>query len=227
VHTSGDPTSKLLLVDLDGTLLDRDAAFALAVAEFVDTCGLGSAAIDWVMRLDGGGYIPRVDVALALMNRYETLTARRPQIMELLDRGGADFVELDPAVRSALSDQRAEGTTIVVVTNGPTTQQEAKLARSGIDKLVDAWVISESAGVRKPDVEMFRAGARRVGAELPGAWMVGDSAEIDIRGARSAGCQTVWVSHDRTWPFNDFAPTHIERGTPAALGATSCSPTAP
>jgi FMN phosphatase YigB (HAD superfamily) len=66
-------------------------------------------------------------------------------------------------------------------------QQERKLRHTGLDREVAGWVISEGAGLRKPDPEIFRFAAARAGQPLDGAWMIGDSAEADISGARDAG----------------------------------------
>jgi putative hydrolase of the HAD superfamily len=38
----------------------------------------------------------------------------------------------------------------VAVTNGTAAQQEAKLRTSGPDQILHGWVISETAGHRKP-----------------------------------------------------------------------------
>ena len=97
-------------------------------------------------------------------------------------------LELDPQVPTALDRARAAGWTPVVVTNGTVRQQERKLRHTGLGGHVAGWVISEGAGVRKPDPRVFRLAAEEAGLPLAGAWVVGDSAEADIGAAGTPGC---------------------------------------
>ncbi len=105
----------------------------------------------------------------------------------------------------------------LVVTNGTVRQQERKLRHTGLAGHVAGWVISEGAGVRKPDPRVFRLAAEQAGLPLAGAWVVGDSAEADIGGARNAGLPSVWLHRDRAWPYTDFAPTLTAGTCPRAI----------
>ena len=59
----------LLLLDLDNTLIDRDAAFRAAAAAFLSAHGLPDTDLPWVTAVDAGGYAPRHEVAPALTDR--------------------------------------------------------------------------------------------------------------------------------------------------------------
>ena len=96
-------------------------------------------------------------------------------------------------------------------------QQERKLRHTGLDREVAGWVISEGAGLRKPDPEIFRFAAARAGQPLDGAWMIGDSAEADISGARDAGLPGVWLHRGRPWPLTAFQPGHTADNFPLAV----------
>jgi putative hydrolase of the HAD superfamily len=104
-----------------------------------------------------------------------------------------------------------------VVTNGTVHQQERKLRRTGLDREVAGWVISEGAGIRKPDPEIFRVAADRAGQPLDGAWVIGDSAEADIGGARNAGLPGVWLHRGRSWPLATFQPARTADSLPHAV----------
>jgi putative hydrolase of the HAD superfamily len=123
----------------------------------------------------------------------------------------------DAAVTGALRDARAAGWTPFVVTNGTVEQQERKLRHAGLDREVAGWVISGGAGLRKPDPEIFRFAAARAGQSLDGAWMIGDSAEADISGARDAGLPGVWLHRGRPWPLTAFQPGHTAGSFPSAV----------
>lgn len=211
-------TSDLVMVDLDGTLLDRDAAFRRSVERFVHVHRLGEPVAQWIMNLDDDGYTPRAQVADALTAEFPML--RSTDCWALLDEGGSEEIEISRSVVAALNCLRAAGRHIVIVSNGPTAMQERKIHRTGLNAIVDGWVISQSEGISKPNPEMFRRAAAKVGAEMQGAWMIGDNAESDIRAAQLIGCRTSWISRGREWPHTDFQPTRVDDDVSDALLAT-------
>jgi putative hydrolase of the HAD superfamily len=88
-----------------------------------------------------------------------------------------------------------------IVSNNLTREQEDKLRFCGFDRLVDAVVISESAGVSKPDPEIFRMALAQLGTPATEAVMIGDAWNTDIAGARAAGMRAVWLNpHGRPRP---------------------------
>jgi putative hydrolase of the HAD superfamily len=60
----------LLMLDLDDTLVDRDAAFRQATAAFLAEHALPESDLEWLMSVDASGYTPRPAVARALADRY-------------------------------------------------------------------------------------------------------------------------------------------------------------
>ncbi|MFI1825321.1 HAD family hydrolase [Streptomyces sp. NPDC020412] len=205
----------LLMLDLDNTLVDRDAAVADAVAEFLAAHELPPADLAWIVDLDANGYAPSADVAAAMVRRYGAALAA--PVEALLDNGAADRVALLDPTREALARAHADGWSCVIVTNGETPQQEAKIRNTGLDRLVQGWVVSEAVGHKKPEPEIFRAAAATVGLPLDGAWVVGDSAHADIAGAHALGLGSVWVSNGRTWSEESFRPTHVTVGVHTAI----------
>jgi putative hydrolase of the HAD superfamily len=207
----------LLLLDLDNTLVDRDAAFRSAAVDFLAEHGLPAEDLAWVLAEDASGYAGRAAVAGALAERYgDALSAA--QIRAFLDHGASSRVVLAAAARAALTAARESGWSCVIVTNGRVVQQERKIRRTGLDGLVDGWVVSEGIGVRKPDPEIFRAAALRGGMSLAGAWMVGDSAHADIAGAGALGLSSVWVAAGRAWTEEAYRPTHTAPDVASAIG---------
>ena len=207
----------LLLLDLDDTLLERTAAYAQWARAFAAGLGAGGDAAAWLVALDAGGLAPREDVAAEITGRFGA--AAGSDLVDRIRRGLVEHIDPDPAVPSALAAARDAGWTPVVVTNGSTRQQERKLPVTGLAGLVAGWVISEAAGVRKPDPRIFREAARRAGQDLDGAWMVGDSAVADIGGAHRLGLRSAWVRRSRTWPITEYAPTLTAETGPEAIRA--------
>jgi putative hydrolase of the HAD superfamily len=205
----------VLLLDLDNTLIDRDAAFREAVAAFLAEHGLSAADVDRAMTVDAGGYTPRDQVASAVLARFGRRVPERA-VRILLDTGAADRVTLAAGTAEALRRLRAAGWRCVIVTNGRVAQQETKIRRTGLDRLVDGWVISEAVGHKKPDPAIFRTAA--AGAAMKDCWIIGDSARADIAGGAALGMTTVWVSAGRPWTETTCRPDHVAAGVVTALG---------
>ena len=104
-------------------------------------------------------------------------------------RAVAGALELVPLVR-----RRAR---VGIVTNNLLEEQQEKLRHLGLDSCVDALVVSEEAGVSKPDPAIFSLALDRLGSTPGDAVMVGDSWENDIAGARAAGIRAIWFNRHR------------------------------
>lgn len=220
------PVMPLLLLDLDNTLVDRDAAFRAAVAAFLAEHGLPATDLPWVMTVDASGYTARHEVAAALTDRYGNVVPATA-IRTLLGHGAADRVVLAQSAQSSremLDTARADGWTCVIVPNGRTAQQEAKIRNTGLDRLVQGWVISEGIGHKKPEPEIFQAAAALVGLPLTGAWVIGDSPHADIAGANALGLRSVWVTDGRPWTQDSYEPTHVAEDVATAIHHTINTP---
>jgi putative hydrolase of the HAD superfamily len=152
-------------------------------------------------------------------------SARRERFRRLLESAGA-VVDDGVAQRAAaayrdcyirswrevagatalLDALRARDVRVGVVTNNLAKEQMAKLAFCGLDGRVDAVVISEEAGVTKPDPRIFRLALERLGVERDRVVMLGDSWEIDVRGAVAAGIRAVWFN-----PMGRSRPSPLPR----------------
>ncbi|WP_177000855.1 HAD family hydrolase [Streptomyces sp. cf386] len=206
----------LLLIDLDNTLVDRDAAFRRAVSDFLAEHGLPASDLSWVMDRDASGYAARRELAAALTGRYGSAVSTSA-VRDLLDTGVARHVVLAHDTREALGLAQADGWTCVIVTNGRTAQQEAKIRSTGLDRLVQGWAVSEAVGSKKPEPDIFRAAAARVGAPLADAWIIGDSPQADIAGANALGLRSVWVADGRPWTQDSYRPTHTAHDVASAI----------
>ncbi|MBT2555542.1 HAD family hydrolase [Arthrobacter sp. ISL-5] len=196
----------LLLVDLDNTLVDRASAFNLWAMHFVRSLGRPDSEAEWLIATDRDGYEPRESLARAIRKRFKTNKSIDALVNALLYEH-VDLLTMDPLTIDALGNARESGWKIGIVTNGTTAQQTLKIETVGLGRYVDAVVISETERVKKPDPEIFRIAADRLGADLPSGWMIGDHPTADIAGGRSAGLETGWVSRGMDWPADRAVPT--------------------
>ncbi|MEV4756234.1 HAD family hydrolase [Micromonospora sp. NPDC049559] len=208
----------LLLLDLDNTLLDRAGAFRAWALEFLREIGAPERDIDWLVSVDADGLTDRWDIADAIRERYE-LRIPSIDIVEALHEGLVEHTKLDPLVACALRIADDAGWVPVVVSNGTVRQEDTKIRRTGLDRYVADWVISEEVGVSKPNPRIFALAAERARMRLRGAWVVGDSPETDIGGAAAVGLPSVWLHRGRRWMESRFAPTRTEDGLLPALAA--------
>jgi putative hydrolase of the HAD superfamily len=208
---------RVALFDLDDTLIDRDAAYRRWAVWFAAERELDGEAVDFLCQADNHGYAARPDVFTAVRDRFRLVD----EVASLVADYRAtvlSFFEPEPEVQQALRLLRAEGWQVGVVTNGPAMQFD-KIARAGLEDLVDAVCASELLGVAKPDPAIFEEALRRIspGAVPEVVWMVGDSAANDVGGGRTMGFRTVWVERGRQWELADFAPDHAVADVPAAV----------
>jgi len=208
----------MLLIDLDNTLVDRKGPFGQWAAGFVKEHGGSGQDEQWLVEADRDGYEPRRDLAGCVKQRLD-LDLGEEQLVQKLLFEHVELMRLDPCIARHLCTARSLGWRIGVVTNGTTAQQSFKIDRLGLGALVDAVVISESEGVKKPDIQIFARAVERLGGVAGPAWMVGDNPEADICGGRAAGLQTGWVSRGASWPQRYAAPTLQAETTAQVLKA--------
>lgn len=198
----------LIIFDLDGTLVDQEAAAGRWADEFIRTYGADPALRTWIT----GELTARTPKDQVFPRVVEHSGARvdPSALWHEYRRRMPELVELFPGVVGALRDLRTAGWMLGIATNGIADNQVGKIERTGLDVLVDGWVVSSEVGIRKPDPGLLIALAERVGVPLRG-WMVGDGLETDVEAGRRAGLRTAWIT-DR--PRTDTAADLVVSDVP-------------
>ncbi|GAA4694540.1 HAD family hydrolase [Streptomyces youssoufiensis] len=198
--------ARLALFDLDGTLIDRQAALSDALTCLCRSHGLSPDAEQWLRA--------------ALADRATVGDFARLRESFGLEVSAADlwqeYVDLMAAavtcrreVLEGLTRLREAAWTIGVITNGASDIQRAKLAGTGLASLVDSVAASGDLEIRKPDRRLFELAATRCGVSLTdGGWMIGDNPAGDIGGGHQAGLRTIWL-RGRPWPDGLSAAHHV------------------
>jgi HAD superfamily hydrolase (TIGR01549 family) len=193
----------LALFDLDDTLVDRQTAFSLWLAEFVEEFNLPSDAPIVISRIDADGYASR-DLFFQQIKESFEIDATTEELLARYFAEYPSFFAVDAATIGALRKLRSLDWKIAVVTNGPPSQMRKLEVASLIDE-VDAVCISGVLGVSKPEAGIFEEAAKRCGRPLDG-WMIGDSPSADIVGGHLVGLRTIWMNHGRVWDSIDPTP---------------------
>ena len=229
---------RALLFDLDDTLFDHRASAGealrrvcrahdcLRAAAFADVerqhaslleemhprvvtglLGMDEARVERFRQLllrFGGAVTDDLCREAAAMYRREYLDARRAT-------AGAEA--LLAAVRRRAS--------VAIVSNNMLQEQTEKLEFCRLAAHVDALIVSEAAGVSKPDPAIFRAALEAIGAQPHEAVMIGDSWTADVLGAHAAGIRPIWFNPlglPRPDENSDVAELRTLEPTPAVLG---------
>lgn len=83
---------------------------------------------------------------------------------------------------------------VAIVSNNLLEEQQDKLRTCALDVHVDVLVVSEEAGVSKPDPAIFEIALERLGCAPADAVMIGDSWAADIVGAHAVGMRAIWFN---------------------------------
>lgn len=123
-----------------------------------------------------------------------------------------NWISLSDTVKGMLDDLTGRGAGIGIISNGLSEHQRAKIGVLGLGHWFhDPYIlISEEAGMSKPDPEIFHTAERQMGCSKNEAWYVGDSFADDVTGASRAGWKTVWMNRRRRpLPEGDVRPDRI------------------
>lgn len=202
---------RTLLWDVDGTLLDFQAAERAAIRSLFEEFSLGACSDEMIRRYS--------QINDSYWQRLERNEITKPQV--LVGRFEQFFREIGvPASLAPEFNRNYQvrlGDTIVyrddsfhviqslrgkvkqyVVSNGTIVAQSRKLRRSGLGALMDGVFLSEQIGVEKPNPGFFDAVFDAIPPSARSEVMiVGDSLTSDIQGGNNAGILTCWYNPAR------------------------------
>jgi len=105
-------------------------------------------------------------------------------------------VQLYPDVESTLSQLRAKGLKLGLVSNGFKQDLEYILGELGLEKWFDAVVCIDSCNCAKPDKEIFLYALNELEVKAGEALFVGDSVVHDYEGASNAGIKPLLIDRE-------------------------------
>lgn len=83
-----------------------------------------------------------------------------------------------------------------IITNGFNEVQNEKLKNSGIRKYFNEIITSEEVGVKKPNSKVFKYALKKANASKQNSFMIGDSWEADIMGAKNYGLDVIYCNFE-------------------------------
>jgi phosphoglycolate phosphatase len=189
---------EMVLIDLDGTLVDTAPDLAYAVDLMMESLELprrGERAVrEWI-----GNGVP-VLVRRALVGAYdgeadETLYDKAyPLFLDLYEKNVCVHSRLYPGARIALEYLKGAGYRLGCVTNKPARYTEPLLNALGVYEYFDIVVSGDTLDKKKPDPAPLIYAAEQLHTSPRLSLMAGDSVN-DVEAARAAGFQVVCVNY--------------------------------
>lgn len=207
-----------VIFDLDCTLADRRRSIDAYADRFLDRFGKALDGVDRrrlrevLVAADGGGYNAdaRAGDIVAGLDWAKAPTAKA------VDRHWHDTfpdcaVIMDDAY-DVLDELREAGLGLGILTNGTVRSQETKIACLDLEPRVDAVVVSEAVGAKKPDARIFEAALDALDTDADEALYVGDHPVNDVQGATDAGLTAAWLRGWQEWPADLTAAEFVIDG---------------
>lgn len=183
---------KLLIFDLDGTLIDSEADLAQSVNATRRRAGMAPLSQQTVASYVGQGVAVLVRKALGPETAEEELERAADFFLDYYRQHMLDHTELYPGVLETLEELRPHK--LAVLTNKPVNFSREILAGLKVDSYFQFVYGGNSFGQKKPDpVGVFQL-MRDIGAGAAETLMIGDS-DTDIQTGRNAGVWTCGVAY--------------------------------
>lgn len=199
---------KVLLWDVDGTLLNFEKSEKHAIRTCFSLFGLGECTDEMIARYSeiNQSYWKRLEKGE--LSKPEVLLGRFREFFALEGIHTDQVESFNGEYQLRLGDTiffNDNGYELVkelkgrikqyAVTNGTQIAQKRKLKKSGLSQLLDGAFISDEIGVEKPGIGFFDKVFKQIGSyEKDEILIVGDSLTSDIRGGNNAGILCCWYN---------------------------------
>jgi len=194
---------KLIIFDLDGTLVDAYAAIESSFNHVMRKLGLKPKSASLIRRAVGWGDANLFKPYVGGYNLRRALSIYRSHHEHSLLKQS----RLYPAVRQLLRKLKARGYKLAVASNRPTKFSLILLRHLRIMEFFDHVLCADKLKRGKPHPEILNKIIRKAGVKKPQVLYAGDMV-IDAQSGRRAGVKTVIV----TTGSNSLA--EIKRGQP-------------
>jgi phosphoglycolate phosphatase len=189
---------RMILIDVDGTLVDSVPDLAFCVDETMKQVGLparGEAAVrHWV-----GNGVERL-VMRALVNNLDggaeqaLFEKALPIFLELYAHNTSQRSFLYEGVREGLDYMQQSGYRLGCVTNKPRAFTLPILRHFEVENYFEVIICGDDTARKKPDPLPLLTAAEQVSVKPEHALMLGDS-QSDVKAARAAGFQIICMSY--------------------------------
>ncbi|HEX6976353.1 MAG TPA: HAD-IA family hydrolase [Vicinamibacterales bacterium] len=210
---------RLVVFDLDGTLVDSSRDLADATNAMVAEFGGAPLGVDEVVGMVGEGAKVLVERALAAAGLDPATPTALPRFLAIYDAHLLEHTRPYPGIPDAL-EWLSKRVSLAVLTNKPSHATSEILSGLGLAKYFRETVGGDSPFGRKPNPDALLHLARGAGAEPAETLMVGDSA-VDRDTARAAGTRICLARYGFGFriPEDELLPDDLRIDSPLELVA--------
>ena len=177
---------RLVVFDLDGTLIDSARDLADSVNALLIELGAAPLRLEEVTAMVGEGAAVLVRRALRAAGQPIDLRGALDRFLDLYAERLTNHTRPYSGITDALDSLRSEGRTLAVLTNKPQKATVEILDRLTLATWFSEVVGGDSEAGRKPEPAGLLGIARNAGVDVSETILVGDSA-IDLQTAHRAG----------------------------------------
>ena len=191
-------SARLLVFDLDGTLVDSSRDLATATNAALQRVAPQSPPIphETVRAFVGDGARVLIERSIRHARVDRAVDEVLPVFLECYAACLLETTELYPGIRKAL-DSLDDDLVLAVLTNKPGGFSRTILDDLGVGSRFSRVWGPDDAPARKPDPVGLLALVAELGSDPGNTWMIGDS-PVDVKTARAAGVRVAGV----TWGLN-------------------------
>lgn len=192
---------KLVIFDLDGTLLDTIADLAMATNHALQQSGYPTRPVDEIRTFVGNGINKLLERSLPDSEKSEANTLRlRTHFLPYYDAHNADLSTPYPGIPTLLQELQEKGLMIAVASNKYQTAT-VKLIHHYFPSISFVEILGQREGVPvKPDPGIVFDIIQKAGVNKEEVLYVGDS-NVDMQTAHNAGVDAIGVA----WGFRPRA----------------------
>jgi len=225
---------KWLLFDVDGTLLDYEQSEKHSLEQAFKQAGI-------VMQAQYLESYQKINAFLWSELEKGNITSKRLRVKRfevLLDELGlnSDAETFSKNYLDALGQtgflisgaleilNKLQGTyKLAIITNGIKETQQGRFKKADLNKYFEQIIISEEAGIAKPDKGFFDYTMNKIGFHNKKEFLViGDSLNSDILGGNLSGIDTCWFNPKGKINKTDIKPDYEIKDLMELVGIVDC-----
>ena len=190
---------KVIVFDLDNTLIDRQKAFTEMLKDRIELTlpeekkHLKEQAIQDILMWDDNGTVSRSVSFKKYCDKYEVTCMTSEELSTYWTTISGSVVYLFEDVIEVINYLK-EKYRLAILTNGSPISQRRKLESTGILDLFELSVVSGEVGVDKPDSRIFDVMCDKLNVKPEDCLYIGDNYINDVLGARNAGWQAIYLN---------------------------------
>ena len=190
---------KVIVFDLDNTLIDRQRAFTEMLKDRIeltlpeDKKHLKEQAIQDILMWDDNGTVSRSVSFKKYCDKYEVTCMTSEELSTYWTTISGSVVYLFDDVIDVITYLKKKYR-LAILTNGSPISQRRKLESTGILNMFELSVVSGEVGIDKPDPRIFDVMCERMKVKPEDCLYIGDNYVNDVLGARNAGWNAIYLN---------------------------------